>query len=155
MSDTVKIIIEMPKAEYERLVYIDSLKLRSYVENGKPLDDVLGEIKAEIGWRNSAAYMGEYNVGLQDALKVIDKYTKRGYRMTTEEAKIQIEYRKDFATPAQIEALDMELKALDEVERYKQAIDDIKAEILSLKGDNFPNDFYVKIIDKHIKEVES
>ena len=75
--------------------------------------------------------------------------------MTTEEAKIQIEYRKDFATPAQLEALDMGTKALDEVERYKKAIEEIKAEILSLKGDNFPNGYYVKIIEKHIKEVES
>ncbi len=37
MSDTVKLIIEMPKAEYERLVYIDHLKLRGYIENGTPL----------------------------------------------------------------------------------------------------------------------
>ena len=52
-------------------------------------------------------------------------------------------------------ALDKAIKALDEVERYKKAIEVIRAEILSLKGDNFPNDFYVKIIDKHVKEVES
>lgn len=37
---------------------------------------VLDKIKVEIEWRNSAAYMGEYNVGLQDALKIINKYTK-------------------------------------------------------------------------------
>ena len=47
MSDTVKLVVEIPKAEYERLVYIDSLKLRGYVENGKPLDDVLDEIRAK------------------------------------------------------------------------------------------------------------
>ena len=76
MSDTIKLVIEIPKAEYERLAYIDSLKLKGYVKNGKPLDDVLSEIKAEIGWMNSAAYMGEYNAGLRDALKIIDKYTK-------------------------------------------------------------------------------
>ena len=29
-------------------------------------------------------------------------------------------------------------------------LEDIKSEILSLKGDNFPNSYYVKIIDKHI-----
>lgn len=52
-------------------------------------------------------------------------------------------------------ALDKAIKALDEVERYKKSIEVIRAEILSLKGDNFPNDFYVKIIDKHVKEVES
>ena len=33
-------------------------------------------------------------------------------------------------------------------------IEDIKAEILSLKGDNFPNSYYVKIIDKHIRGKE-
>ncbi len=38
--------------------------------------DNIDKIRAEIGWMNSAAYMGEYNVGLRDALKVIDKYTK-------------------------------------------------------------------------------
>ena len=53
------------------------------------------------------------------------------------------------------EALDTALNALDEVEKYKKAIEEIKAEILSLKGDNFPNGYYVKIIDKHIKGVKS
>ena len=47
-------------------------------------------------------------------------------QMTTDEAKVQIECRKDFATLAQIEALDMGIKALDEVEKYKQIIEDIK-----------------------------
>ncbi len=47
------------------------------VANGTPLDSLIADIRTEIGWRNSAAYMGEYNVGLRDALKVIDKYTKR------------------------------------------------------------------------------
>ena len=53
------------------------------------------------------------------------------------------------------EALDTALNALDEVEKYKKAIEGIKVEILSLKGDNFPNGYYVKIIDKHIKGVKS
>lgn len=53
------------------------------------------------------------------------------------------------------EALETALNALDEVEKYKKAIEEIKAEILSLKGDNFPNGYYVKIIDKHIKGVKS
>lgn len=53
------------------------------------------------------------------------------------------------------EALDTALNALDVVEKYKKAIEEIKAEILSLKGDNFPNGYYVKIIDKHIKGVKS
>ena len=53
------------------------------------------------------------------------------------------------------EALDTALNALDEAEKYKKAIEEIKVEILSLKGDNFPNGYYVKIIDKHIKGVKS
>ncbi len=32
------------------------------------------------------------------------------------------------------------------------AIEGAKREILALSGDNFPNSFYVKIIDKHIRE---
>lgn len=51
--------------------------------------------------------------------------------MTTEEAKLQIEYRKDFATPAQIEALDMAKNALDKIEKYRKAIKGIKTEITS------------------------
>ena len=48
MSDTVKLVVEMPKAEYERLAYIDSLKLKGYVESGKLLDDVLDKIKSDV-----------------------------------------------------------------------------------------------------------
>lgn len=38
----------------------------------------------------------------------------------------------------------------------KEVIEDIKTEILSLKGNNFPNSYYVKIIDKYtgLKEDE-
>ena len=36
--------------------------------------NVLDKIKVEIEMMNSSAYMGEYNVGLRDALKVINKY---------------------------------------------------------------------------------
>ena len=96
--------------------------------------------------------------------------------MTTEEAKIQIEYRKDFATPSQIEALDMGIKALDEVEKYKQIIEDIKdifidslifGELWDFKNDKISDDDVihemnrvfqneiVQAIDKHLKEVES
>ena len=46
-----------------------------YVNIQPYINEVLDKIKVEIGWRNSAAYMGEYNVGLRDALKIIDKYT--------------------------------------------------------------------------------
>lgn len=89
--------------------------------------------------------------------------------MTTEEAKIQIEYRKDFATPAQIEALDMGIKALNEVECYKQAIEKIKAEIDENIQDCLLPKIHdprwggryeafkesLEIIDRHIKGVKS
>lgn len=68
--------------------------------------------------------------------------------------------RDDFGIPCGMtsgypEAIDTAIKALKEVQSLKQAIEDAKNEILSLKDDNFPNDFYVKIIDKHLKEVKS
>ena len=37
----------------------------------------------------------------------------------------------------------------------RKVIEDIKAEILSLKGDNFPNSYYVEIIDKHMGKEQS
>lgn len=37
--------------------------------------------------------------------------------MTNEEAIIQLEYRKDFATPMQIEALNMGIKALEQKQK--------------------------------------
>ena len=45
-----------------------------------------------------------------------------------------------------ITALEMAIKSLEAWEK-------VKAEIASLKGDNFPNSYYIKIIDKHLQEV--
>lgn len=52
------------------------MKIGAYLDGYEKGLSVLDKIRAEIELRNSAAYMGEYNVGLRDALKVIDKYTK-------------------------------------------------------------------------------
>lgn len=80
--------------------------------------------------------------------------------MTTEEAKLQIEYRKDFATPAQIEALNMGIKALDEVERYKQIIEDIKeifidslifGELWAFKDDKISDDDVINEMNRVFK----
>lgn len=83
--------------------------------------------------------------------------------MTTEEAKLQIEYRKDFATPAQIEALDMAKNALDKIEKYRKAIEGIKTEItstecaysFSIHSDSFAFarglEVALEIINKHLK----
>lgn len=60
----------------------------------------------------------------------------------------------DYTENESQEALDTALDALDLVDKYKKAIEEIKAEILALKGDNFPNGYYVKIIDKHLKGVK-
>ena len=38
---------------------------------------IIKDIKTEINQMNCAAYMGKYNVGLSDALKVIDKHIGR------------------------------------------------------------------------------
>ena len=37
--------------------------------------------------------------------------------------------------------------------RSLEAWEKVKAEIASLKGDNFPNSYYIKIIEKHLQEV--
>ena len=75
MSDTVKLIIEIPKAEYERLVYIDHLKLRGYIENGIPLDDVKSEIdKAQEPYITNTAYDEGVRFGLMLAYQIVDRY---------------------------------------------------------------------------------
>ena len=53
------------------------------------------------------------------------------------------------------EVIKIAIEAVKDIEKYKKAIEEIKTEILSLKGDNFPNGYYVKIIDKHLKGVKS
>ena len=40
----MQIIINIPKEEYETLAYIDILKLRAYIENGKPLPECHGRL---------------------------------------------------------------------------------------------------------------
>ena len=39
-------------------------------------------------------------------------------------------------------------------QKFEKVLEDIKAEILSLKGDNFSKNFYLKIIEKHISGKE-
>ena len=84
--------------------------------------------------------------------------------MTTNEAKEVLNGIKSYENTRDLienhsvsvqDACTIGINAIDKVEKYKKAIEVIRAEILSLKGDNFPNDFYVRIIDKYIKEVES
>lgn len=43
----MQIMIDIPKEEYERLAYIDILKLRTYIENGVPLPKGHGRLVDE------------------------------------------------------------------------------------------------------------
>ena len=48
----MQIMIDIPKEEYERLAYIDILKLRTYIENGVPLPKGHGRlIDADALWK--------------------------------------------------------------------------------------------------------
>lgn len=71
MTDTVKIIIEIPKAMYESVqngTYCGTLYKE--LKNGTPLDDVKAEISAEAkGTMNDRRAEGLYT-----ALKIIDKH---------------------------------------------------------------------------------
>ena len=40
----MQIVIDIPEEEYERLIYIDILKLRGYIESGTPLSKSHGRI---------------------------------------------------------------------------------------------------------------
>ena len=42
----MKIIIDIPEEEYKHLAYADHFKLRSYIENGKPLTALSADLKA-------------------------------------------------------------------------------------------------------------
>ena len=71
MSDTVKLIIEIPKTMYENVqngTYCGTLYKE--LKNGIPLDKVTAEIEDE-------AYLGvndRYCKGLHEALRIIDKH---------------------------------------------------------------------------------
>ena len=47
----MQIVIDIPKEEYERLAYIDILKLRTYIENGTPLPKHGRLIDADALWK--------------------------------------------------------------------------------------------------------
>ena len=57
----------------------------------------------------------------------------------------------DFAVPT-ITRFESIKKQLIELRRRREIWEDVKAEIKALKGDNFPNSYYIKIIDKHLQE---
>jgi len=70
MNDTVKLIIEIPKAMYENVqngTYCGTLYKE--LKNGTPLDDIKAEIEEKSVW-----YRGQTYDGLCMALQIIDKY---------------------------------------------------------------------------------
>ena len=92
MSNTVKLIIEIPKAEYEyakqrwmsendahKMDYYmpqwmketDAHRMDYYISNGTPLDDVKAKIADE--YANTHHMYPEYASGLSHAYEIIDK----------------------------------------------------------------------------------
>ena len=83
MSDSVKVIIEIPKELYENkkgyLTNMDAHMICKAVQNGTLLDDVKAEIENEIIPRDSDDYDHDVmyqNRGLKIALNIIDNIEK-------------------------------------------------------------------------------
>lgn len=81
MSDNIKLIIEMPKEDYEFTKGAKTARVfpsEYYVKlilNGIPLDDVKAEIdKAQEPYKTSTAYDEGVRFGLMLAYQIIDKY---------------------------------------------------------------------------------
>ena len=73
-------------------------------------------------------------------------------RMSVEEAIMQLDWRKDFATPSQITALDMAIRSLEAWEKVK---DDLKysADIVHNGQNAFTYKAVLALIDKALGEV--
>ena len=87
MSETVKLIVEIPKATYEDLkqgkIYSSLCEapqgLIDGIQNGKPLSEELGEIKGEIAEIPKKYPMTkEYEYGLNEAMAIIDNHIGKG-----------------------------------------------------------------------------
>ena len=81
MSDTVKLIIEIPKEDYKKLVNpyqhneIWCNRLKRMVMNGTLLDDVIAEIKGEISRKANSGQWSEATIfGFTKAVAIIDKH---------------------------------------------------------------------------------
>ena len=78
MSDTVKLIIEIPKAEYELIVGDEACGLHPLtraVAHGIPLDDVKAEIAEE--YANTQLMYPDYASGLSHAYEIIVKHVDK------------------------------------------------------------------------------
>ena len=82
MSDTVKLIIEIPKLIYDRIKYLepnaDTMldNLMRAVQNGIPLDDVKAEIKAKEVVETDILKQF-YNMALDDVLLIFDDISRK------------------------------------------------------------------------------
>ena len=80
MSDTIKLIIEIPEEVYEYWkTHKDEYVLAEAIGKGTPLDDIKAEIAKEIIPRDSDDYDHDVmyqNCGLRIALKIIDNIGK-------------------------------------------------------------------------------
>lgn len=79
MSDKVKLIIEIPKEEYKRMTeesIFSTHVMINATQNGIPLDDALGKIRAKIEEKAHSDTNAIYRDGLLYALYIINKHTK-------------------------------------------------------------------------------
>lgn len=78
MSDTVKLIIEIPKGVYEMckdLWFYDAKTLEGAVAKGTPLEDIKAEIQASMYCDKDTRLVENANAsGLKKALEIIDKH---------------------------------------------------------------------------------
>ena len=78
----MKIVIDVPEEEYARIQSMDWKngdriydEAERAIHYGKPLEEVLGEIKAEINRKASSGQWSEATVyGMQKAISVIDSH---------------------------------------------------------------------------------
>ena len=69
----MQIVIDIPKEEYERLAYIDILKLRTYIENGTPLPKGHGRL-IDADALKSECYSIVDPKGIYSELKISEDY---------------------------------------------------------------------------------
>lgn len=76
MSDTVKLIVEMPKEMHEKIKdgYVP-LGISKYLKNGTPLDDVKEEIDEQ--YDRVRPYNIDVAQGLEMALDILDNIGKK------------------------------------------------------------------------------
>lgn len=79
MSDTVKIVVELSKGQYERLKDIQyggigARMIFNKVVNGKPLSEELDEIKEEIKRMDYNMFVCDVLVNQEEVLDIIDKH---------------------------------------------------------------------------------